>query len=149
MTMTSLNPQEPEVSEEKGVGGRGILAWSTFFFALLQSLCTFFAAVDGVRLIIGLGALAVSAGVGATIDFVHSDWIRVPMIVVALAGSLLNLVVLAQIRRLRSRPAAQWRQTTPSPRKIRMERVQLALSIATLVLIAIEESIHLRWHHHL
>jgi hypothetical protein len=30
-----------------------------------------------------------------------------------------------------------------------MERLQLVLSIVTLVLIAVEEYWHLRWHHHL
>jgi hypothetical protein len=128
---------------------RGWIGWSAFFFALLQSVCSFFAAVDGVRLAIGIGALAVSAGVGATLDWLHADRIRLPMIVLALLGSALNLVVLWQIRRLRSRPAAQWRQTPASPRKIRMERVQLALSIMTLILIAIEEYWHIRWHHHI
>lgn len=71
------------------------------------------------------------------------------MIVLALAGSLLNLVVLWQVRRLRSRPAAQWRQTPASAGKLRMERVQTILSIATLVLIGIEEYWHITWHHHL
>jgi hypothetical protein len=158
MTTASANPKRPESKdpevplaqrvafETQGAGG--VIAWSSFFFALLQSLCTFFAAVDGVRLLIGAGALVVSTGVGATMDWVHADWLRLPMIALALAGSLLNLVVLWQIRRLRSRPAAQWRQKPVSKRKIRMERVQFVLSIVTLVLIGVEEYWHLRWHHH-
>lgn len=71
------------------------------------------------------------------------------MVLLALIGSLLNLVVLMQLRRLRNRPASQWRQTPLSPRKIRMERWQMVLSIVTLVLIGVEEYIHLLWHHHL
>jgi hypothetical protein len=128
----------------------GFIAWSSFFFALLQSICTFFAAVDGVRLAIGLGALVVSAGVGATMRWLHdNEFVRLPMIVLALIGSLLNLVVLWQVRRLRARPSARWRMSTPSRGKIRMERAQFILSIVTLVLIAIEEYWHFRWHHHL
>jgi hypothetical protein len=153
MTTASVNSKEPEapltklaVNESRGIGSA--IAWSSFFFALLQSLCTFFAAVDGFRLAIGIGALAVSAGVGATIDWVHSDRIRLPMMALALLGSLLNLVVLWQIRRLRSSPAAKWRQKPASARKVRMERVQFVLSIVTLVLIAVEEYWHLTWHHH-
>jgi len=161
MTTASANtkrpePKDPEVPLEQKVAfetqgaGRVIAwaSWTSFFFALLQSLCTFFAAVDGVRLLIGAGALVVSAGVGSTMDWVHADWLRLPMIGLALAGSLLNLVVLWQIRRLRNRPAAQWRQKPASRHKIRMEQVQFVLSIVTLVLIAVEEYWHLRWHHH-
>jgi hypothetical protein len=139
-------PANPVADET--VKPRAWIGWSSFFFALLQSLCTFFAAVDGLRLLIGLGALAVSAWMGAFIDKFHSDLIRLPMMGLALFGSLLNLVVLWQIHRLRARPAAQWRQRPVSRGKIRMERVQLVLSLVTLVLIAVEEYWHLKWHHH-
>ena len=136
------------VSQDKA-RTRGLIAWSSFFFALLQSICTFFAALEGLRLAIGIGSLALSAGVGTALDRFHADWIRIPMIGLALLGSLTNLAVLAQIRRLRRRPASQWRQKPPSLRKVRMERVQLILSIATLALIGVEEYLHFRWCHHL
>jgi len=129
-------------------GAQGAIAWSSFFFALLQSVCTFLAAVDGLRLIVGAGSLALAASVGVTLDRLHADWIRLPMLAVALIGSLVNLVVLWQVRYLRSRPASQWRIKPPSARKLRMERVQLALSLLTLILIAVEESLHLHEKHH-
>ena len=139
-----------QISETHGKGtARATIAWSSFFFALLQSICTFFAALEGVRLIIGIGSLAVSAGLVSVMRHLHADAIRIPMVLLALIGSLLNLVVLMQLRRLRNRPASQWRQTPLSPRKIRMERWQMVLSIVTLVLIGVEEYIHLLWHHHL
>jgi hypothetical protein len=125
---------------------QGVIAWSSFFFAVLQSICTFFAAVDGLRLVIGVGSLAVSAGIGTAMDRFHQDWIRVPMMVLALLGSSLNLM---QIRHLRNRPASRWRQRPLSPSRIRMERVQMALSLATLVLIGAEEFLHFRWCGHL
>jgi hypothetical protein len=125
---------------------QGVIAWSSFFFTVLQSICTFFAAVDGLRLVIGVGSLAVSAGIGTAMDRFHQDWIRVPMMVLALLGSSLNLM---QIRHLRNRPASRWRQRPLSPSRIRMERVQMALSLATLVLIGAEEFLHFRWCGHL
>jgi hypothetical protein len=154
MPTVSAHPQEPQEKPASPVAGgsakpRAWIGWSSFFFALLQSLCTFFATVNGIRLAIGVGALAVSAGVGTTLSWFHSNVVRLPMMGLALFGTLLNLVVLWQIRRLRARPAAQWRQAAVSPRKLRMERLQLVLSIVTLVLIAVEEYWHLRWHHHL
>jgi hypothetical protein len=128
---------------------QGVIVWSSFFFAVLQSICTFFAAVDGLRLVIGVGSLAVSAGIGTAMDRFHQDWIRVPMMVLALLGSSLNLMILMQIRYLRNRPASRWRQRPLSPSRIRMERVQMALSLATLVLIGVEEYLHFRWCGHL
>lgn len=122
------------------------VAWTGFVFALLQSLCTFFAAANGLRLAIGLGALALTSWQAAFIREFHSSWFRRPMNGIALAGALLNLVVLWQIRRLRARPAAQWRITAPDAKKLRSERVQLWLSMVTLVLVGIEEYLHFTQH---
>ncbi len=130
----------------KAERARGVVAWSSFFFALLQSLCTFFAAANGLRLAIGLGSLALSSGAAAFVGEFHSVWFRRPMNGLALAGAIVNLVVLWQIRRLRNRPAAQWRVTSPSAKKLRSERVQLVLSLVTLVLVGIEEYLHFTQH---
>jgi hypothetical protein len=123
---------------------QGAIAWSGFLFALLQSICTFFAAANGLRFAVGLGSLVFSAGAGAMVDRFHADALRIPMIGIALLGSLVNLAVLGQVRRLRRRPASQWRQQLPTPGKLRMERLQVVLSVATLALIAVEELLH---HH--
>jgi fumarate reductase subunit C len=128
---------------------RGVIAWSSLFFVLLQSVCTFFAALDGLRLLIGVGALASVVGAGQRWDRFHADWIRVPMVIFALAGALLNLTILLQVRHLRSRPAAQWRLQPLTPRKVRRERLQLILSMVTLALIVTEEVAHLRSFHHM
>jgi hypothetical protein len=152
MSTVSVKTSRPDGQQANAVESgktRSVIAWSSFFFSLLQSLCTFFATVNGLRLAIGIGALAVSSSIGAAINWFHSDLIRLPMIVLALLGSLLNLVVLWQVRRLRSRPAAQWRQKPMSAGKLGMERVQFVLSVATLVLLSIEEYWHFTWHHHL
>jgi hypothetical protein len=153
-THAQIRSQEAEQSPSKAIPiesgvARGVIAWSSFFFACLQSICTFFAALDGLRLAIGIGSLAMSAGVDAALDRFHADWIRVPMVVLALFGSSLNLVILLQIRTLRDRPASRWRQIAPSRSKVRNERIQFALSIVTILLIGIEEYLHYRWSHHL
>ncbi len=136
------------ISGELGKTG-GVIAWSSFFFALLQSICTFFVAVNGLRLVLGIGSLAISAGFAGELGRFHHAWIRLPMVTLALGGSLLNMAILIQIRVLRSRPASRWRQQPLSLHKIRMERIQWVLSIVTLVLIMVEEYLHLRLHGHL
>src|SRR5579871_1983600 len=128
---------------------RTLIAWSSLAFAVLQSICTFFAAMNGLRVAIGLGSLALASSTASLIDRFHADWLRLPMIVLAVVGSIINLVVLWQIRRLRSLPAAQWRQSPQAPRKLRSERLQLILSIVTLILVVLEERQHLIWQHHL
>ena len=128
---------------------RNVIAWSSLVFAVLQSICTFFAALDGLRVGIGLSSLVMAAGTAAAIDRFHVDWLRIPMISLALLGSVLNLVVLWQIRRLRQHPAARWRQAPSNPGRLRRERMQFVLSIVTLVLLSLEERQHLIWLHHL
>jgi len=113
---------------------------------MLQSLCTFFGAANGLRTVIGLGAITLSAGQAAFVSEFHSAWFRRPMNGIALAGALLNLIVLWQIRRLRARPAAAWRVAPVSAKKLRGERLQMVLSIATLVLVGIEEYLHFMQH---
>jgi hypothetical protein len=126
---------------------REALAWSSFLFAALQSICGAAIAINGFRIAIGVGALAFSSGAGAAMVRFHADWIRIPMIVLALIGSLANVAILIHVRRLRNRPAAQWRRKALTPHQVRMERLQWALSLAALVLIGIEEYLHFTQHH--
>ena len=128
---------------------RNVIAWSSFVFVVLQSVCTFFTAVSGLRLFIGVGALASITRAGQMWDKSHTDIIRVPMIVFALCGSLLNLAVLRRIRSLRARPEAKWRSKPTATRTVHMERAQLVLSIATLILFAVEEATHWKTFHRL
>ncbi len=144
--MTSEDASSPLIPREM-VRSQGAIAWSSFFLALLQSICGAVVAVNGLRLAIGIGSLALSTGAGAAVVRFHADWIRRPMMAVALFGSLLNLAIFLHVRYLRNRPASQWRRQTVSPRKLKMERLQLVLSLATLVLLGIEEYLHLGFHH--
>jgi hypothetical protein len=144
----SAETAAPMLPEEM-VRSRGVIAWSSFFFALLQSICGAIVAINGLRIAIGIGALALSTGAGAAMVRFHTDAIRVPMIVIALLGSLLNLAILMHVRHLRNRPAAQWRQKPLSPKQKRTELAQLVLSLLTLALIVVEEYFHLTLHHSL
>jgi len=123
-----------------------LINWSALFFAVLQSVCSAFIALNGVRLLIGVGAFAAASGALKLADRMHIDAIRIPMMLLALAGSLLNLVVLWQVWRLRKRPASAWRQTAVPKRKLASEWLQFILSILTLVLLAAEFVAHRLLH---
>ncbi len=119
------------------------IGWSSFFFAVVQSVCSAFVALSSVRLLIGAAAFGSALGLLKIADKIHFKAIRIPMMLVALVGSLINLVAIWQVRRLRGRSASAWRQKTLTGKKLNAERLQLALSILTLVLLVFEYYSHI------
>jgi hypothetical protein len=119
-----------------------LLNWSSIVFAVLQSACTAVIAISGLRVAIGLSALAAAAGIHAPARGFHQDAIRIPMMVFSFLGAALNLYVVGKVRRLRSKPASQWRQQPVPKKKLNSERFQIALSILTLLLLATEWITH-------
>ena len=147
----SANTRTPAVapvsSEPEGTSSlpRSIwIGWSSFFFAVVQSVCSAFVAVSGVRLLIGAAAFGSAVGVLKIADKFHYGAIRIPMMLLALFGSLFNLIAIWQVRRLRGRSASAWRQKFLSPKKLNAERLQLTLSVLTLVLLAFEYYYHIK-----
>jgi hypothetical protein len=123
---------------------RGLRALNTgsFLFALLQSLCTAVLTISGIRVAIGLTALAAAGGIYAPAKGWHQDAIRIPMLILASVGALINLAVLAWIRHLRSRPSAQWRRRELRSKEKRSERLQVVLAVVTLILVGLETWTH-------
>jgi hypothetical protein len=119
-----------------------IINWSSLFFALLQSACSALIAISGLRVAIGLSSLAAAAGINAPARGFHRDAIRIPMMTLSLAGALVTLYILWHVRRLRNRPAAAWRVKPVTARQRNAERLQFALSILTLILLAAEWFTH-------
>lgn len=114
--------------------------------ALLQSLCTAVFAISGLRVLIGLGALAAVGGIYAPARGFHQDAIRIPMLILATVGAVVNLTVVAWIRHLRGRGSAQWRRREPSAKQKRSERLQIVLAIVTLILVGLETWTHTKVH---
>ena len=123
-----------------------LVALTSLMFILLQSACTAVMAVSGIRLVIGLGALAAAAGLHRPASGFHMDAIRIPMMVLAVGGSLVNLYVIWRIRTLRARPSSKWRVRLVTARQRRNETIQIALAIVTLVLVVAEYMTHLIIH---
>jgi hypothetical protein len=74
---------------------------------------------------------------------IHGAAIRIPMEIVAVAGSVINLYSIWRIRSLRARPSAQWRVGPVSAKTQRAEWIQVALAILALFLVAAEWGIHI------
>ena len=78
---------------------------TSFMFILLQSACTAVMAISGVRLLIGLSALAATSGLNRPATGFHADALRIPTLAVAVLGSAINLYFIWRIRSLRARSA--------------------------------------------
>jgi hypothetical protein len=124
-------------------GGTWTLGLTSFFFILLQSACTVFMAISGLRSLIGVGSLAAAMTGLKFLDALHGSAIRIPMEVVAIAGSLVNLYAVWRLRSLRARPASQWRMTPPTAKGKHSESAQVALAVLTLLLVAVEWALHI------
>ena len=118
------------------------LGWGSVLLALLQSLCTAVLTLSGLRVAIGLSALAAASGIYAPARGWHQDAIRIPMLIVAAAGAVLNLAIILWIRHLRNRPSAQWRKRELSVKERRSERLQIVLAAVTLILVGLETWTH-------
>jgi len=125
------------------------IGWSSFLLAIVQSVCTIFVALSGLRLLLGAAAFASAIGAMQIVERIHVDTIRIPMVMFALAGALFNLVALWQVHRLRARSASAWRQKPVSRSKFASEGLQFALSLVTLLLLSLESFYHVRFTHHL
>jgi hypothetical protein len=141
---TSRSANAAPVSAEEPVTRRTwLVSMTSLVFIVLQSACTAVMAISGVRVAIGLSALAEATfGIHAPAHGFHRDVIRIPMMIAALVGSLINLYVIWRIRSLRARPSSQWRVQAVSPKQRRSELFQIALSVITLVLLAAEWITH-------
>jgi hypothetical protein len=119
---------------------------TSLFFILLQSACTAFMAISGLRLLIGIGSLAAATTGMKFLDALHGAALRIPMEIVAVAGSAVNLYAVRRIRRLRARPASQWRMKPATIKQLRSESCQIGLAVLTLLLVAVEWGFHVYLH---
>jgi hypothetical protein len=121
--------------------GLTAVSGASVVLALLQSLCTAILTINGIRVGIGVAALAASSIAAPLLSF-HRDAIRIPMLSIAVIGAVVNLAVLAWVWHLRARPEAQWRKQAITKKQRWSERLQVAMAIATLILVGCEIYAH-------
>ena len=133
-------------NQEAGKSRSWIIGFTSLFFILLQSACTAVMALSGLRLLIGIGSLAAATTGVRFLAHIHGEAFRIPMEIVAVAGSAVNLYVIWRIRSLRARPSSQWRVGGATAEKRRAESIQIALAIFTLLLVGVEWALHIYLH---
>ncbi|HEV2485435.1 MAG TPA: hypothetical protein VGT08_07880 [Terracidiphilus sp.] len=120
-----------------------LLSGTSLAMAVLQSICTAVLTISGIRLAIGLTAFALAGTIFyAPVRWFHQDAIRIPMLALATAGAIVDLLVLAWIWHLRAQPSTQWRRREKTSKQKRSQRLQVALAIVTLVLVGLETWTH-------
>jgi hypothetical protein len=129
-----------------GTSGVRFAALTGFVFAVLQSICTAYLALSGIRVAIGLTALAAAGGTYELPTGLHQDAIRIPMMILGGLGAIANLAILIRVWRLRARASGNWRRRTIPARERRSERWQLAISLITLALLGAELVTHSMVH---
>src|SRR5256885_14378449 len=87
-----LSPARAEVARPRlSLVNTRLINWSSIVFAILQSACTAVIAISGLRVAIGLSALAAAAGIHAPARGFHQDAIRIPMMVLAFLGAVIKI----------------------------------------------------------
>jgi hypothetical protein len=117
------------------------------FILLFQTGCAIAVFANRISLFIG-GA---SAGLTLHASRLHSEPVRLPLLALATLGSVLNLFVLWNARRLRRKPEAQWRIRPLRFRDKLRNGIVLAASALTLFMVFSElvfhPSVYPGWHH--
>lgn len=143
-----VNEEAPiAAAEPNAKQGRSLAVGITsFLFILLQSACTAFMAISGLRLLIGVGSLAAASTGLQFMAAMHGAAIRIPMEIVAIAGSVINLYAVWRVRSLRARPSSQWRMRPATSKQLRSESWQIWLAVLTLLLVGAEWGFHFYLH---
>ena len=144
MEVGVVRQESPVEAKKETIPGRRswIIGLTSFAFVLLQSACSAVMALSGLRLLIGVGSLAAAGSLTHLLDAIHGGRLRIPMTILALIGTFVNLYVIWRVRSLRARASSQWRKTTLHPEKKRNETIQLWISFMTLGLLIVEWIAH-------
>ena len=126
-------------SKQPGIAPHtGLLAGSSFSLALIEAVCVLFLSVSKFGILLGVAAF-MSAEIASPF---HADRIRVPLLGLALAGAVVNLLLLWNAHRLRNASTAAWRKRALPASQRRRIVFLIALSLLTILLVVAEFWIH-------
>src|SRR5215471_19941071 len=113
-------------SEDAGSDSRTThLIVPSFAAAVIQAICVFSMASNSLKVALGIGSVA-AAG---SSSFIHSDPVRIPLMILSAIGATITLYVVWNGWRLRNRPSARWRKQPLSIRERRRIGVAIAFSL--------------------
>jgi hypothetical protein len=114
---------------------------------LFQTGCAIFVFANRISILTTGAATGMVLGA----SWLHSEPVRLPLLALATIGSVFNLFVLRNARRLRRKPEAQWRIKPLRFRDKLRNGVVFSASVLTLCMVISElvlhPSIYPGWHH--
>lgn len=148
-----MNGEEPQsaISNPGGVRAgawRRLMGWSALVLAASESLCAAAVALSGVRVLLGMSSLIAATAAGPATGW-HREALRVPILWVSGVIAVLTLLLVWNEDRIRRNPAAAWRLEPPTAKQRRQRWIQIATSVAALLLILGEVVTHPWFHHEL
>ena len=109
----------------------------------MQSICTAVLTISGVRLAIGLTAFALAGSAYAPLRWFHQDAIRIPMLVLAALGAIVDLLVLASDSAFASHnPLLNGVGARKPKRSCAPSGFKVAIALVTLLLVGLETWTH-------
>jgi hypothetical protein len=135
--ITSAQAQQAQVSTTK--------SWMALGLAVLEAACVF--AVAAAKTGVLLGSIAAAAA-GWTVAL-HRDALRIPALLIAIVGSMINIYLVWKFFRLRNAPEAAWRKRPLTAGNVLRISIVLGLSAITLLLAFSEIYLHRQSHHSL
>jgi hypothetical protein len=115
---------------------------ASLLLATIEAVCVFVVSANGVAALVGSSGIVLVEGA----RIFHEARIRLPLLALATVIALLNLWMLFNTWRLRRSGAAQWRiRPLGTPERRRM-MVVAAMSVITLLFVALELFLHHRLH---
>lgn len=105
---------------------------------LFETGCAIFVFANRIA-ILTTGA---ATGLVLQASWLHSERVRLPLLALAAIGSVFNLFVLRNARRLRRQPEAQWRIKPPRFRDKLRNGIVFSASVLTLFMVLSELVLH-------
>jgi hypothetical protein len=144
MPVTETDLIAPFEETQKSSSPSLLLSSAAFVGSLVEGACAILVASASAKVFVGLGAVA---GV-VKASRLHTDIIRIPVLLVSAAAAIIMLVVLWNSWRARNRPASRWRKKPMTLREKFSLAVTLLASVMTLALVAGEAIEHPIFHVH-
>ena len=144
MPVTDADLISPVEETQKSSSPSLLLSSAAFVGSLVEGACAILVASASAKLFVGLGAVAGAVKASR----LHSDIVRIPVLLVSAAAALITLLVLWNAWRARNRSAARWRKQPMTLREKFSLAISLLASVLTLALVIGEAIEHPILHVH-
>ncbi len=144
MPVTDADLISPVEETQKSSSPSLLLSSAAFVGSLVEGACAILVASASAKLFVGLGAVAGAVKASR----LHSDIVRIPVLLVSAAAALITLLVLWNAWRARNRSAARWRKQPMTLREKFSLAITLLASVLTLALVIGEAIEHPIFHVH-